>query len=116
MLCVDDNQQLLDNLASQFRGEDFDVDTAPDGLTALELVKNKRYDIILLDLRMPKMDGMTVLKEIKKIDKDAQVIMLTGVNEVQPALECVKLGARDYISKPYDPEELLQIVTRVLEA
>ena len=114
MLCVDDNEQLRINLAQQFINEDFDVDTASDGDSALEKIKNNHYDIVLLDLKMPKMDGMTVLKEMKKINKNPYVIMLTAVNDVPTALECVKLGAKDYVSKPYDPEELLHVVIKVL--
>ncbi len=63
---------------------------------------------------MPRMDGMTVLKEMRKTGKNPHVIMLTGVNDVPTAMECVKMGARDYISKPYDPEELLHVVIKVL--
>jgi DNA-binding response OmpR family regulator len=114
MLCVDDNKDLRHNLEQQFTAEDFDVDTASDGDEALERIKQKDYDVVLLDLKMPRMDGMTVLKEMKKLSKYPQVIVLTAVNEVPTALECIKLGARDYIAKPYDPEELLHVVIKVL--
>ena len=114
MLCVDDNEELRNNLAQQFLNEDFDVDTANDGVMALEKIAAKEYDIVLLDLKMPKMDGITVLKELKKINKYPHVIMLTGVDDVQMAVECVKLGAKDYIQKPYDPHDLLHIVIKVL--
>ena len=114
MLCVDDNEELRTNLAQQFVNEDFTVDTANDGEMALEKIKNNHYDIVLLDLKMPKMDGLTVLKELKKINKNPHVIMLTGVDDVQTAIECVKLGAKDYIQKPYDPQDLLHIVIKVL--
>ena len=114
MLCVDDNEELRTNLAQQFVNEDFTVDTANDGEMALEKIKNNHYDIVLLDLKMPKMDGLTVLEELKKINKNPHVIMLTGVDDVQTAIECVKLGAKDYIQKPYDPQDLLHIVIKVL--
>jgi len=114
MLCVDDNEELRTNLQKQFLDEGFDVETAVDGEMALEKIKMNQYDLILLDLKLPKMDGMGVLREVKKLDKHPRIIMLTGVDEVSTALECVKLGAKDYISKPYDPEELLHIVIKVL--
>lgn len=114
MLCVDDHSDLRNNLAEQFRDEDFDVDTAEDGDVALEMLKKKQYDIVLLDLHMPRMDGMTVLKEMKKLSYFPHVIVLTAVDHVQTAMDCVKLGATDYISKPYDPEELLHLVIKVL--
>jgi DNA-binding response OmpR family regulator len=114
MLCVDDNDDLRNNLAQQFLNEDFDVDTASDGQMALDMIGKNQYDIVLLDLKMPRMDGVTVLKELKKINKYPHIIMLTGVDDVQTAIECVKLGAKDYIQKPYDPQDLLHIVIKVL--
>jgi DNA-binding response OmpR family regulator len=114
MLCVDDNADLRESLADQFKMENFDVDTAEDGDIAVEKIKKNHYDIILLDVKMPRMDGMTVLKEMKTLNKNPHVIMLSAVNDVPTAMECVKLGAKDYISKPYEPEELLHVVIKVL--
>jgi len=114
MLCVDDNADLLRSLKEQFVTENFDVDTADDGDVALEMIKNNRYDIVLLDVKMPKMDGLTVLKEMKKISRLPHVIMLSAVDDLEVAKECIKLGANDFISKPYDPEELLHVVIKVL--
>src|SRR5213596_2393768 len=116
MLCVDDNPDLRKTLEQQFENEDFVVDTAEDGASALDKIRAAGYDIVLLDMKMPKMNGMTVLQEMKKLGKLTNVIMLTGIDDTQVALECVKLGARDFIQKPYDPEELLHIVNRVLSA
>jgi len=117
MLCVDDEEELRKSLHQQFSNEDFIVDTAESGPKALEKIKANDYDIVLLDLKMPNnMEGMEVLKEMKNIGKLTNVIMLTGVDDVNIALECVKIGARDFVSKPYDPEELLLIVNRVLGA
>jgi len=114
VLCVDDNEELRTNLQQQFLAEDFDVDTAADGVEAIEKIKANHYDLVLLDLKMPKMGGLEVLREIRKFEKNPHVIMLTAVDDIPTAMECVKLGAKDYISKPYDPEELLHIVIKVL--
>jgi DNA-binding response OmpR family regulator len=114
MLCVDDHEDLRNSLKRQFTDEDFDVETASDGDIALDMIKKNEYDIVLLDMKMPKMNGMTVLKEMRKINKNPHVIMLTAIDDVPTALECVRLGAKDYISKPYDPEELLHVVIKVL--
>jgi|ERR1041384_3535770 DNA-binding response OmpR family regulator len=114
ILVVDDDRDLRSSLEEQFTYEDFLVDTAANGLTALEKITNNEYDIVLLDLKLPKMDGMTVLREMKKMGRLTNVIMLTASNDVATANECVKIGAKDYITKPYDPEELLHIVNRVL--
>ena len=116
MLCVEDKEELRESLKNQFVAEDFDVDTAADGDIALEMLKEKVYDIVLLDLKMPRMDGKTVLKEMKNIGRFPHVIMLTGVDDVATAMECVKLGAEDYITKPYDPDELLHVVIKTLGA
>ena len=116
MLCVDDKPELRESLEQQFLNEDFTVDTAENGLVALEKIRTTDYDIVLLDMTMPKMDGITVLREMKKIGRFTNVIMLTGVEDVKVAIECVKLGAKDFIPKPYDPEELLHIVNRVLNS
>ena len=114
MLCVDDDAQLRKSLEQQFTDEDFEVDTAASGDAAIEMLRKKVYDIVLLDLRMKPVDGITVLKEMRKNSNFPKVIMLTGVDDVTTAMECVKLGAVDYISKPYDPEELLHVVIKVL--
>jgi len=114
ILCVDDNPDIRVSLQEQFSMEDFEVDTAEDGEFALQKIKENNYDLILLDVKMPKMDGLTVLQEIRKLDKNPQVIMLSAVSDVPTAMECVRLGAKDYISKPYDPEELLHIVIKLL--
>jgi len=114
MLCVDDNADLRTGLKEQFELEDFNVDTASDGQEAIEKIKQNHYDIVLLDVKMPRMGGLEVLKEMKNINKYPHVIMLSAVDDVPTAIECVKLGAKDYISKPYDPEELLHVVIKVL--
>ncbi len=115
MLCVDDHPDLRRSLEQQFLSEDFDVDTAVDGLDAIEKIKENHYDIILLDMIMPKMNGMQVLQEMKRLNKYTNVIMLTAVDDVPTAMECVKAGAKDFIQKPYDPEELLHVVIKVLQ-
>jgi DNA-binding response OmpR family regulator len=114
MLVVDDNADIRKSLAHQFAMEDFEVEQAGDGVEALEKIKTDHFDMVLLDIKMPKMDGKTLLLELKKIGKYPYVIMLSGVDDLTVAHECVKLGAKDYIQKPYDPEELLHIVIKVL--
>jgi len=114
MLCVDDKEDLRKSLTQQFTNEDFDVDTAEDGDVALEKIKANHYDIVLMDLKMPKMSGKDVLIEMRKLNKNPYVIILSAGDDLTVAQECVKLGAKDYIQKPYDPEELLHVVIKVL--
>ena len=114
MLCVDDNEDLRSSLKQQFVLEEFSVDTADNGDVALRMLRQNNYDIVLLDVKMPRMDGLTVLKEMRKLESFPRVIMLTAVDDVPTAMECIKLGAEDFIQKPYDPEELLHVVIKVL--
>jgi len=114
MLVVDDNADLRTSLAQQFIAEDFEVETAVDGGDALDKIGRENYDIVLLDLKMPGIDGIGVLNGLKTMNKNPHVIMLTATADVPTAQECVKLGASDYVSKPYDPEDLLHIVIKVL--
>ena len=116
MLVVDDDANLRQSLHDQFVEEEFTVDRADDGDVALDMIKNNHYDIVLLDLKMPRMNGMTVLTEMKKLVKHPHVVVLTIVDDVAKAIECVRLGADDYLTKPYDPEELLHVVIKVLSS
>ena len=114
LLYVDDEESLRILVKSQLTMEGFAVETADDGDTALEMVQNSKYDLILLDIRMPRMDGIEVLKQLKKMNIKARIVMLTAVTELSSAIGAVKLGANDYITKPYNIEDLLGCINRVL--
>ena len=114
MLVVDDDQEMVAALVRQFEEEDFIVDAVDDGIPALEKIRQYQYDIVLLDLKLPRLDGVSLLKELKKIQRLPNVLVITAVDNADTAIECVKLGAKDYISKPYDPEDLLDVVIRTL--
>ncbi len=114
ILYVDDEDQLRFLVKSQLTQEGFNVDTADDGDTALTMINNKTYDVILLDIRMPRMNGIDVLKNLKHKKVNSRVIMLTGVDDLSVALEAVKSGAVDYITKPYEMSDLLKSIMRVL--
>ena len=102
-------------LSSLLQPEGFIPDTATDGVQAINAVQKKSYDIVLLDVKMPKVDGLEALKFIKDNDPDVEVVMLTGVGDVKIAVECMKLGAYDYLTKPYSTDELLATIDRALE-
>ena len=114
VLYVDDEDSLRFLVKEQLSVEGFDVTAAEDGPTALENLKKEEFDIVLLDILMPGMDGFAVLKEIRKNKNHPRVIMLTGVSEISTAIESVKSGANDYITKPYDLTELVSCINRVL--
>ncbi|HEX6364432.1 MAG TPA: sigma-54 dependent transcriptional regulator, partial [Albitalea sp.] len=92
-----------------------EVDTAADGLEGLRRIDAGRYDAVVLDIKMPHMDGVEVLREIKERHPDVEVVMVTGLAEVQTAVKAMKLGAFEYLCKPFDPDELKQAVDRALE-
>jgi DNA-binding NtrC family response regulator len=94
----------------------YDVVDAPDGLRALDAIRSSQVDVVLLDIRMPDMDGIEVLERIKAIDESVEVILVTAVKTVRTAVAAMKLGAFDYVTKPIDDEdELLAIVRRALD-
>jgi DNA-binding NtrC family response regulator len=114
ILVVDDEEALRTVLGSELSGEGYEVDTASDGDEAISMVQNKKFDLLLLDIRMPKLDGFEVLKFVKKNFPAIKVIMLTGFADLKNAIESKKLGAEDFVSKPYDLVDLLTTIERVL--
>ncbi len=115
ILAVDDEQSFLTLLESLLTSEGYTVTTAEDGVTAINALQSKTFDLVLLDVKMPKVDGIEVLRFIKDNYMDTPVIMLTGVSEVKIAVECMQLGANSYITRPYSVNELLTVIDRALE-
>jgi len=114
VLYVDDEDTLRFLVKEQLSAEGFDVVVAEDGRAAMESMAAQEFDVVLLDILMPGMDGFSVLKEIRNRPKRPRVIMLTGVSEISTALESLKNGANDYITKPYDLKDLVSSINRVL--
>ncbi|RCK73615.1 MAG: Copper-sensing two-component system response regulator CpxR [Ignavibacteriae bacterium] len=114
ILFVDDDEALRILVKSQLITEGFEVDTADDGDTALEMIKKSNYDLILLDIKMQRLDGIETLKKLREYGCRARVIMLTAVTELNTAINSIKLGANDYITKPYEIEDLINCINRVL--
>jgi DNA-binding NtrC family response regulator len=94
--------------------DDYKVLSAGNGQEALEILQKLPADLILLDVNMPDMDGLEVLRKIKEKDEEADVIMVSALNLARKAVDAIKLGAYDYITKPYEPEDILTTVTRVM--
>jgi two-component system OmpR family response regulator len=115
ILIVDDETEFSGVIAERLRGRGFDVDTAESGMEALGKVKGKSYDAVVLDLAMPEMDGIETLTRLLEIDKNLQVIMLTGRATVQKGVEAIKLGAVDFLEKPADITALIGKVTAAQE-
>lgn len=106
LLIVDDDLPLCDFLRSFFSKKNYQVFTASDGSQALFIVREKRPNIILLDIRMPDISGIEVLQKIKEIDKDAKVIMMTAIDEKVVVKLAMDYGATDYVTKPFSLEYL----------
>jgi len=115
ILIVDDEEIVIHSCLRILSDSSYVVDSVQDGWDALRKVDETPYDIIILDIMMPKVDGLEVLQRVKESHPDVDVIMMTGLSQVQTAVKAMKLGAFDYLSKPFDPEELLHVVERALE-
>jgi CheY-like chemotaxis protein len=114
ILVVDDEDALRTVLSSELEGEGYQVASAADGEEAIKLLGGQQFDLILLDIKMPNVDGFEVLKFVKQQAPKTKVIMLTGFADLKNAIESKKLGAEDFVSKPYDLVDLLTTVERVL--
>ncbi len=114
ILVVDDEDTLRTVLSQELKGEGYEVDTAADGQIAIDTLKNKQFELILLDIKMPNVNGFEVLKYIKQNHPKLKVIMLTGFADLKNAIESKKLGAEDFVSKPYDLVDLITTIERVL--
>lgn len=114
-LVVDDEPASRLNIRDLLTEEHFRVDEAADGREALDFVEQREFDIVLLDIRMPKMDGLTVLKQIAKRYPQLPVIVFTAHGTSEHAIEAMKVGAFDYLTKPFDIEELLAVIRRAVE-
>lgn len=115
ILAVDDEESFLTLLQSTLVQEGYKVDTASDGISAINKLQLKPYDLVLLDIKMPRVDGVEVLRFAKDHYLDTQVIMLSGVNDIRIAVECMQLGAYHYVTKPYSIDELITVIDRALE-
>lgn len=115
ILVVDDEAVIREGLQRTLDGERFAVETCRSGHAAIELLQEKDYDLIITDLKMPGMNGIEVLKAVKGLQPDVPVIMITGYATVDTAVEAMKNGATDYISKPFTPEQIMEKIDKSIE-
>ena len=113
-LVIDDEQIVLDSVSALLTDEGFEVDVSLDGRQGLDWAIERNYDVVLTDIRMPDIGGMKVLRDVKRINPTLPVIMITGYASVESAVQAMKLGAAEYIEKPFEPEQLLDAVSRAL--
>ena len=110
ILVVDDEFSVRDSLYNWFKNEGYRVDTAENGMEALRKLQEGPWDIALVDIKMPGMDGMELQRHIKKIDSTIILIIITAYATVDTAVEAMKEGAYDYLSKPIDPDKLYILI------
>ena len=115
ILVIDDEKSILDLLSVVFEKEGYSVETSLSATRAVELMGNEDFDIIISDIKMPKMSGMELLRYVRKNRPDIPIVMITAYGTIKQAVEALKAGAMDYIVKPFDVEELKIIVAQGLE-
>ena len=106
LLVIEDERDLCEDIAKKLRLSGYEVDTCVDGEAALELLAVERYDLVLLDLNLPKVDGMTVLRTLREHDQETGVLILSAHSEISDKVDGLDAGANDYLSKPFHLEEL----------
>lgn len=114
ILIVDDERDIVLVIRTLLSQNGHESCEAPNGLAALRLFQSQYFDLIITDLRMPNMDGLAFLREIKKQDKDIPVIVLTAFAAPDTAAEAMEIGAAIYLPKPFKANELLHVINRVL--
>lgn len=117
LLIIEDEdaiRRVLKNILSE-EEQSYDIDEAADGLSGVEMIKKNKYDLVLCDIKMPKMDGLEVLSACQKLQPDLPIIMISGHGDLETAVETMRMGAFDYISKPPDLNRLLNTVRIALD-
>lgn len=115
ILIIDDDSGLRKSLSAFLSKNGYNVKTAPGGKAGLKIIKNEKIDLVLLDIRMPEMDGITTLKKIKELNKTLNIIIITGFGSIETAVEAMKNGAIDYVKKPFNLKNLLEKINTALK-
>jgi excisionase family DNA binding protein len=114
VLVVDDEASIRDLLSKTLALAEYDVDAAPDGRSALERMRMYPYDLLIADLKMPGMDGLTVIKEARRYKTDLPVIIITGYSTESSAIEAVNIGVAGYLTKPFRVPQVLAAAAKAL--
>jgi len=115
VLVIDDKESVRQMLSKTLESEGYEVDLAHDGIDGLRKAKEKRFDLVLTDLKLPRMDGLEVLCSMKELDPDIAVIVMTAYGTIETAVQAIKQGAFEYLAKPFDPDHLNFLIKRALE-
>jgi DNA-binding NtrC family response regulator len=115
ILVIEDKDSMREMLSKTLEAEGYEVEVVGDGESGLEKAREKKYDVVLSDLKLPKMDGIEVLSSLKEMDSDVSVILMTAYGTIEKAVEAMKEGAFDFLTKPFDTDHLSVLVKRALE-
>ncbi len=115
ILIIDDELILRESLAAWLERDGYKVVSVASGEEGLKLIEEEYFDIVFLDIKLEGMDGLEVLREIRKIDPDISVLMITAYGSISTAVEAMKLGASDYLLKPFEPDELSMLIEKILK-
>lgn len=114
ILVVDDEESIRDLLSKTLALADYEVDLAPDGRTALDRLRLIQYDLLITDLRMPGVDGLTVIREARRLKSELPVIIITGYSSEASAIEAINLGVQGYLTKPFRVPRVLAAASKAL--
>ncbi|MBI9044894.1 MAG: response regulator [Anaerolineaceae bacterium] len=114
ILVVDDAEFLRMRIKKMLVGDGFEVVEASNGVEAVDSYMKEKPDVVLMDITMPEMDGLTALQEIKSKDNQAKVIMLTALGQESVVLEAIKSGARDFVVKPFEKDRVIQAIRKLI--
>jgi excisionase family DNA binding protein len=114
VLVVDDEEAIRNLVASTLSTADYEVDTAPDGPSAVDRLKNTDYDLLITDLKMPGMDGLSVIREARRKSAEMPIIIITGFSTEASAIEAINLGVCGYLTKPFRLPRVLAVAARAL--
>lgn len=114
-LVIDDEQVVLDSVNRILTDENYEVDITLSGREGIDWAIKEKYDIVLTDIRMPDIGGMRVLRDVKRAKPSLPVVMITGYASIESSVQAMKMGAADYLEKPFTPDQLLKAVTSALD-
>jgi DNA-binding NtrC family response regulator len=114
VLAIDDERIVLDSICKILKAENFTVEAFMNGRQGLASAIQNHYDLVLTDLRMPDIGGMRILRDVKRVKPAVPVVMITGFGTVKSAVQAMKLGAAEYLEKPFSPDQLLKSVNTAL--
>jgi two-component system response regulator AtoC len=115
VLVIEDKDSMREMLSKSLEAEGYEVETARDGEGGLDKAREKKYDVVLADLKLPKMSGIEVLTSLKDMDQDAAVILMTAYGTIETAVEAMREGAFDFLTKPFDTDHLSVLIRRAME-